>query len=193
MLAELEQAEEARNAFFVEGLRSFMARLALASDDPDRAAYWLARVTLTRQGITGFDIEDPLLTRARVLVARATSEDLDEASAAVDRAIEAAEARHVTASLVQGLALRALVERSRGEIGRAPLRSRGPGGRRPGRFTRAFVDLGPPLTALLVELASQGGLPKEGSGCSTRAGRSPLCRCPACRGGTPPRRTSSKR
>jgi LuxR family transcriptional regulator, maltose regulon positive regulatory protein len=163
VLAELEQAEEAGNSFFVEGLRSFMAHLALASDDPDRAANWLAGVTLTRQGITGYDLEDPLLTRARVLVARATSEDLGEASAAVDRAIEAAEARHVIASLVGGLALRAVVERSRGEMSRAAesiaraLEIAGPG-----QFTRTFVDLGPPLTELLAELATHGSLPPGG-------------------------------
>jgi len=161
VLAELEQAEEAGNAFFVEGLRSFMARLALASDDPDRAAHWLAGGTFTRQGTTGFDVEDTLLTRARVLVARATSDDLGEASAAVDRAIEAAEARHVTASLVQGLALRALVERSRGEsAARSIAQALEIAG--PGHYTRTFVDLGPQLTELLEELASHGGLPKGG-------------------------------
>ena len=80
VLAKLEQAEEARNSFFAEDLRSFMARLALAADDLERAASWLAQGTYTRQGATGFDIEDQLLTRARVLVARATSESFDEAS-----------------------------------------------------------------------------------------------------------------
>jgi LuxR family maltose regulon positive regulatory protein len=163
VLAELEQAEEARNTFFVEGLRSFMARLALAQDDPDRAAHWLAGVTFARQGIRGYDVADPWLTRAHVLVARATSAGLDEALAAVDRAIEAAEARHVTASLVQGLALRALIERSRGEISRAARSiARALEVAEPGRFTRAFVDLGPPLTGLLAELAGRGGLPEGG-------------------------------
>ncbi len=75
--AELAEAEDAGNAFFVERVRSFLARLALASDDLDGATRWLAGVTITRQGITGFDIEDARLTRARVLVARATSEDLE--------------------------------------------------------------------------------------------------------------------
>jgi hypothetical protein len=74
VLAEPEQAEEDRNTFIVEGLRSFMARLALVTDDSERAAQWLAGITLARQGITGYDIEDPLLTRARVLMAGATSE-----------------------------------------------------------------------------------------------------------------------
>jgi LuxR family transcriptional regulator, maltose regulon positive regulatory protein len=81
----------------------------------------------------------------------------------VDRAIEIAEARHVTASLVQGLALRALVEQARGEISSAAesitraLEHAGPG-----RFTRRFIDLGPRLTGLLAELASHGALPKGG-------------------------------
>jgi len=163
VLADLEQAEEARNTFFVDGLRSFMARLALASADPERAVYWLAGVTLTRQGITAYDVENPWLTRAHVLLAQATPEGVDEASAAVDRAVELAEARHVTASLVRGLALRALIERSRGEMSHA--------GRsiaqalevaEPGRYTRTFMDLGPALTGLLVEMASHGGLAKRG-------------------------------
>jgi LuxR family maltose regulon positive regulatory protein len=163
VLAELEQAEEAGNSFFVQGLRSFMARLALASADPDQAALWLAGVTLARQGTTGFDFEDPLLTRARVLVVRAPSEDLAKASAEVDRAIEAAEARHVIASLVRGLALRALLERSRGEMSNAARSiAQALEIAEPGRFIRTFIDLGPPLTGLLVEMASHGGLPKQG-------------------------------
>jgi LuxR family maltose regulon positive regulatory protein len=164
VLGELEQAEEADNAFLVERLRSFMARLALASDNPDGAVDWLASVTLASQGTIGFDIEDSRLTRARVLVARATSENLGEASAAVNRAIEAAEARHMIASLVGGLALRALVEHARGETNRAAgsiTRALEVAG--PGQFTRTFVDLGPPLTRLLAELASRGALPTGGA------------------------------
>jgi LuxR family maltose regulon positive regulatory protein len=141
-----------------------MARLALASDDSIRAAYWLAGVTQTRQGITGYDLEDPLLTRARALMATAASEDLGEALAAVERAIEAAEARHVTTSLVQGLTLRALIERSRGEISHA-VKSIGRALElaEPGRFIRTFVDLGPSVTGLLAELAGHGALPKWGA------------------------------
>jgi len=163
VLAELEQVEGTRDTFFLEGLRSFMARLALASNDLDRATYWLARVALTRKSIAGYDSENPLLTRAHVLAASARPEDLEEASAAVDHAIEAAEARHVVGHIVKGLAVRALIERSRGEMARAArsitraLEIAGPG-----QFTRTFVDLGPPLTELLDELASHGGLPKGG-------------------------------
>ena len=194
VLAELEQVEEAGNAFVIESLRSFMARLALASDDPDGAYHWLAGVTLIRRGITGFDLEDPLLTRARVLVARAASEDLGERSPAVDREIEAAEARHVTASLVQGLALRALVERARGEISRAVSSiAQALEIAEPGRFTRAFVDLGPSLTGLLIDLAGRSGLPRGECGCSTRAGRSPIGGRPSRRSGTAPRRTLPRR
>jgi LuxR family maltose regulon positive regulatory protein len=163
VLAELEQAEEAGNSLFVESLRSFMARMALASYDLDRAADWLARVTYTRRGITGFEVEDPMLTRARVLLSGAIPEGLEDATAAVDRAIEAAETRHVTASLVQGLALRALIEQSRGEMSRAARSiARALEVAEPGHFTRAFIDLGPPLTGLLVEMATQGGLPTGG-------------------------------
>ncbi len=44
---------------------------------PGRAAQWLAGVPITRQGTIGFDLEDARLTRARVLVAWASSEDLE--------------------------------------------------------------------------------------------------------------------
>jgi len=163
VLATLDEAEGAGNTFFVEGLRSFMAYLALASDDPDRAAHWLAGVTLARRGITAYDVEDPLLTHAHVLMASATLKSLNEALATVDRAIEAAEARHVTTSLVQGLALRAMVEHARGQSGQAaPSIVRALEIAEPGRFTRTFADLGPPLTELLVELASHGTLPTGG-------------------------------
>ena len=163
VLAEVNQAEEDRNTFFVDGLRSFMARLALASGDPERAAYWLAGVTLTRQGITGYDVENPWLTRAHVLLALATPEGVAEASAAVDRAVELAEARHVTGALVRGLALRAVIERSRGEFSRAAKTiAQALEIAEPGRYTRTFVDLGPSLTGLLVEMATSGNMPKGG-------------------------------
>jgi LuxR family maltose regulon positive regulatory protein len=96
-------------------------------------------------------------------VARATPESFDEACAAVDCAVAVAERRHLTSSLVQGLAVRALVERSRGDVNRAAAsmaRSLELG--EPGRFTRAFVELGAPLIELLVELARHGNLPTEG-------------------------------
>jgi LuxR family maltose regulon positive regulatory protein len=161
VLAELAEAEAAGNAFLGERVRSFMARLALASDDSKRAAQWLAGVEFTRHDTIAFDIEDARLTRARALVARASSEDqsLSEASAAVDRAIAAADGRHMIASLVGGLALRAVVERSRGEMSRAAeslARALEVGGR--GQFTRTFIDLGAPLTELLAELMRHGDL-----------------------------------
>jgi LuxR family maltose regulon positive regulatory protein len=189
VLAELEQVEGTRDTFFLQSLRSFMARLALASNNLDRATYWLAGVALTRKNIAGYDSEYPLLTRARVLLAGPTDGDLDEASVAANRAIEAAEARHVVGYVVKGLAVRALIERSRGDNGSAA-RSLAQALEiaEPGRFTRSFVDLGPPLTGLLAELASHGGLPRGGRGCSTRAGRSPPGWCPAG-----PPRTASRR
>jgi LuxR family maltose regulon positive regulatory protein len=163
VLAELEQAEEDRNTLFVESLRSFMARLAVMSNEPDRATDWLAGVTSTRPGITGFDVENPLLTRAHVLMAMATPESLDEALAAAVRAIEAAEARHVVGFIVKGLALRAMIERSRGEFSHAARSiARALEFAEPGRYTRTFIDLGPSLTGLLVEMATGGGLTKGG-------------------------------
>jgi LuxR family maltose regulon positive regulatory protein len=163
VLAELQQAEEDGHRFVIEGLRSFLARLAVTSGDPDRGAYWLAGVTLTRRGVTGYDVEKPLLTRTQVLVAWATPESLDQASAAVDLAIEHAEARHVVGFIAKGLALRALIERSRGENSRAATSiARALEIAEPGQYTRTFVDLGPPLIALLDDLASHGGLPTGG-------------------------------
>jgi LuxR family maltose regulon positive regulatory protein len=160
---ELARVEEDGNTFFVVRLRSFMARLAVAASDPDRAAHWSAGVAFTQRAITAFDLEDPWLTRALVLIAQPTDERLAEASSLLERALDAAHSRHIVSSIVKGLALRALVERSRGEASSAfksitdalTIAT-------PGRFIRTFVDLGPPLTRLLVELAIHGGLPKGG-------------------------------
>ncbi len=115
-------------------------------------------------------------------------------------------ARHMIASLVQGLALRAVVERSRGELQRAAgslARALELGG--PGRFTRTFIDLGPPLTALLAELMRQGELAPGGrrvlmacraASVGTAFGRpsrtNRWCRCPAGRAGTRLSRASPK-
>jgi LuxR family maltose regulon positive regulatory protein len=161
VLRELARAEEDGNSFFLVRLRSFMARLALSLPDPDQAAHWSAGVTFTQRAITAFDLEDPWLTRALVLMADPTTERLNEAAAVVERALDAAHSRHIVPSIVRGLAIRALVERARGDVSSAfrsitealTLAA-------PGRFIRTFVDLGPPLSHLLVELASHGGLPK---------------------------------
>jgi len=161
VLRELARAEEYGNAFFVMRLRSFLARLALASSDVDQASHWLAGVTFTQRAISAFELEDPRLTQALVLVSDPTGDHLSGASSAIERALDAAQSRHVVSSVVKGLAIRALIERSRGEMSAAftsitdALTIAAPG-----RFIRSFVDLGPPLMRLLVELAGHGGLPK---------------------------------
>ena len=81
----------------------------------------------------------------------------------MDRALEAAEARHVIGFIVKGLALRAVIEQSRGELSRAAKSiAQALVIARPGRYTRTFVDLGPSLTRLLVEMATSGNMPKGG-------------------------------
>jgi LuxR family maltose regulon positive regulatory protein len=161
VLRELVRAEEDGIAFFVVRLRSFMARLALLSSDLAQAAYWSAGVAFTQRTITAFDLEDPWLTQALVLIADPTAERLDEATSVLARALDAARARHIVPSIVKGLAIRALVERFRGDVSSA-VRSMTDALTiaAPGSFVRTFVDLGPPLTSLLVELASNSGLPK---------------------------------
>ena len=189
VLAELEEAEEAGYTFFVEGLRSFKARLALASDDPDGAVDWVARVHAHTPGHHGTTSRSPLLTRARVLVAQATP----GTSARLGRCGPRDRGRRSAARgpLARGGAGAARPGRAlarRDEPCRRVDRA-GPGGRRTGQFTRTFVDLRPP-GRVLAELASHGGLP-GGARCSSRVGRSPLCgRRPAGpgRGRAEPRR-----
>ena len=115
-LDALELAEKTNRLGAIESLRSFEARLALASGDLDAAAHWIESIPLTSRPAQTYNLEEPRLTRFRVLLATDTEASLASAATVVDNALAIAEARHMLPRIVEALALRALVEQARGEI-----------------------------------------------------------------------------
>jgi LuxR family maltose regulon positive regulatory protein len=107
-------------------------------------------------------LEEPQVTRARVLVARGGDTDLHLAAQILDVLDEIAERTHNTRYKIEILVMRALVldavaQRGVGETSQADAVLRQALDlARLGGFIRVFVDLGVPMQAMLRRLASQG-------------------------------------
>lgn len=101
-------------------------------------------------------LEIPALTRAKVLVARATPESLQQATALLSELLAYAENTHYAWREIEVLALQALTLAAQGHIDEALSRlEQAVALARPGRLVRTFVDLGPPLAELLRQLAGR--------------------------------------
>ena len=109
---------------------------------PDMAILWL---------------EEPQVTRARILVARGADADLRSALQILDALDEIAERTHNTRYKIEILALRALALDAQGETSAAEsMLKQAVDLARPGGFIRVFVDLGKPMQEMLRRLAKQG-------------------------------------
>jgi LuxR family maltose regulon positive regulatory protein len=101
-------------------------------------------------------MECPSVTAARVLLARGQPTDLAQASVLLTAFRARAEREHATNWTIQARAVQALVARAQGDGATAldhlatAIDLAGAGG-----FVRTFLDLGPPLVALLRGLAAQ--------------------------------------
>ena len=96
---------------------------------------------------------EPQLTQAKLLLAQNTSESLKEAVALLDRFLGLLNSIHNTRFQIDALALQALTLDARGDrsaalemLGKAVILAE------PGTFIRNYVDLGPPMAALLKRL-----------------------------------------
>jgi LuxR family maltose regulon positive regulatory protein len=115
---------------------------ALADSPPDQALLWL---------------EEPLVTRAHIMVAKETESGLQSAKLYLDFLGEIAERTHSTRYKIEILALRALALDARHETNEADsVLKQAVDLARPGGFIRVFVDLGPPMQKLLLRLKKQG-------------------------------------
>ena len=147
--------------------RSLRARLMLLQGDLEGAGRWADAFTDLPPDQPLMWLEEPQVTRARILVARGTDADLRLALQILDVLDEIAERTYNTRYKIEILALRALALDARGPWGRMP---RGKPARqlprnavlkqavdlaRPGGFIRVFVDLGKPMQEMLRRLAKQ--------------------------------------
>jgi LuxR family maltose regulon positive regulatory protein len=109
-------------------------------------------------------LEEPQVTRARILVARGAEADLRLARQTLDVLDEITERTHNTRYKIEILALRALALDAQGETSAAEsILMQAVDLSRPGGFIRVFVDLGKPMQEMLRRLAKQG-LPMEAIG-----------------------------
>lgn len=144
---------------FYPALQAAQARLSLKEGDVAAAGQWAEEVTIAPRGVTGMG---EILTLAQVHLARGR---LDAALDAVSTVLELARAQGLTAWLVRGLALQAIIHRAHGHHSRA-LSTLADALTRaaPERYVRSFVDLGAAMAPLLREAVSQDITPDYAKG-----------------------------
>jgi len=136
---------------------SLRARLMLLQGDLEGAGYWADAFTGPPPDQPFMWLEEPQVTRARVLLARGTDADLRLALQILDALDEIANQTNNTRYKIEILALRALALDAQGHTTAADtvLKQALDLGR-PGGFIRVFVDLGKPIQEILCRIAQQG-------------------------------------
>ncbi|MFN8487451.1 MAG: LuxR C-terminal-related transcriptional regulator [Caldilineaceae bacterium] len=147
---------EQGNLAFLPLVYSFQARLALQQADLAAALRWAETVTLDPMRGPLVQIELPLLTHAKILLAHGAPASLAQAHLDLAPLREVAEFTHNTIRLIEILTVQARIEAAQGQtevalatLHRAVLLAK------PGRCLRTFVDLGPTLAGLLYALAKR--------------------------------------
>jgi LuxR family maltose regulon positive regulatory protein len=125
--------------------------------DLERAGQWVDTLTGPPPDQPLLWLEEPQVTRVRVLVARGGDNDLHLAAQILDVLDEIADRTHNLRYKIEILALRALVLDAQGQTSQADaVLQQAVDLARLGGFIRVFVDLGVPMQAMLRRLASQG-------------------------------------
>ena len=164
---EARETTEALAAFNLERAgaittktRSAQARLAVAQGDIETAVTWISEVVpaVPDRPIPLFD--EPSTTQARVLIAEKTEDSLHSAAELLKGIRQLAQATHNSRRLIEVMALQALTLSALGQaeaaldvLQQAIVLAQG------GGFIRIFVDLGPPMFALLAPLVKRGIAP----------------------------------
>ena len=134
--------------------RSLRARLHLLQGDLEDASRWVDTFSDPPPDKPFLWLEEPQVTRARVLLVRG---DLHLARQILDVLDEITDRTHNTRHKIEILAMRALALDAQGEASEAErLLKQALELARPGGFIRVFVDLGIPMQAMLRRLAEQG-------------------------------------
>lgn len=184
----LDEAERLYVGDFFPDVRpvaALKARLWVAQGRVGDALDWARERGLSAEDEPGYVREFEHLTLARVLLARDTSNRANrsthEATDLLERLLRAAEAGGRAGSVIEILALQALVHRARGDLpaALAPL-ERVLALAEPEGYVRIFADEGPPMATLLDAAAKRGIAP--------RAVRRLLAAFGEAEGGTPAER-----
>jgi LuxR family maltose regulon positive regulatory protein len=140
-----------------DSTRSLRARLLLLQGDLESAARWADAFTSLPPDRPLLWLEEPHLTKARLLLARRGEGDVSAALHILDDVHEIARRTFNLRFQIEVLALRALAFDLQGQAGDALSALRQAVElARPGGFIRVFADLGSPMQAMLHRLTRQG-------------------------------------
>jgi LuxR family transcriptional regulator, maltose regulon positive regulatory protein len=140
---------------------SLRARLRLMQGDVDAAGAWADTLTGLPPDQALMWLEEPQVTRARILVSRGLETDLRLALQILDELEDIASRTHNTRYRIEVLTLRALAREAAGETLRAEADLKlAMDLARPGGFTRIFIDLGRPMQEMLQRMAKQDPCPE---------------------------------
>jgi LuxR family maltose regulon positive regulatory protein len=137
--------------------RSLRGQLAYLQGDAEKAFRWAdAYVTPAPDRLLTW-LEDPHLTKARILLARGMEVDVQSALDLLDVLYEMAQRTFSVRFQIEILALRALALARQGNADAASAALRQAIElAQPGGFIRSFVDLGPAMQTMLLHLAERG-------------------------------------
>jgi LuxR family maltose regulon positive regulatory protein len=138
--------------------RSLRARIQLMQADLERAGRWVDTYSADLPADQPlFWLEEPQVTRVRVLLARGGEADLHLAIQILDTLNEVADRTHNLRYKIEVLALRALALDARAETSEAhTVLKQAIDLARVGGFIRVFADLGKPMQRILLRLVDQG-------------------------------------
>jgi LuxR family maltose regulon positive regulatory protein len=148
----LELAQEQHTIRELMVAFAFCGRLALLQNEVEEASQWLEMAG--KQEVRGpmFFLEDPPITKIRLLLAKGDGVSIAEGQALLTQLLQLVEAIHNTRKTIQVLALQAWAYDLQGfEAEAFDVLERALALARPGGFIRTFADLAP-LTKLLHEL-----------------------------------------
>ncbi len=142
--------------------RSLRAHLMLLQGDLEGAGKWADTLTGPPPDMALMWLEEPQVTRARILLTRGSDADLHLAGQILDTLDEIADRTHNIRYKTEVLALRALTLDALGETDQAlDILSQGLCLAPPGDYLRLFVDLGASMQKLLRLLIAEGHLEED--------------------------------
>jgi LuxR family maltose regulon positive regulatory protein len=156
MVESISQFDLGQRGHEDERTRSLRARLLLLQGDLEGARRWADAFTDPPPDRPLLWMEEPQITRARVLLARGTDADLKLALQILDALDEIADRTHNTRYKIEILVLRALALDTQGDTSAADAELKNALDlARLGGFIRVFVDLGVPMQKMLCRLEKQ--------------------------------------
>jgi LuxR family maltose regulon positive regulatory protein len=154
-------ALEMNNPPMLADAQAFGAHLALLQGRNAEALYWAAQCDrrIRRAPMPSFFV--PSFALVEILLAKDTPADLEEASQLLGQLRDLVESTHNTRFAIEALALQALLhDRLHDQTAALAALKQALVLAEPGGLIRVFVDLGPPMAALLHQLAAPGVAPE---------------------------------